>query len=283
MHKPTPLSRRTFILGMLTTGYALAASPVSETMIHTDADGLTVGSTDIPTVDGKIPAYYARPNKPGRYPVVLIIHEIFGVHEHIQDVCRRYAKAGYLAIAPELFVRQGDVSRYTDIPTLYSQIVSKVSDAQVNADLDAALSHARKSLSGHKSLAGAVGFCWGGRAVWEYAYYNPKLTAGIAYYGRVEGMVSDERPLDPVDFGSELKVPVLGLYAEKDSGISLESVARMQAELKQSSSGSEIIVLPGVGHAFNADYRASYNKEAAEKSWSLVLNWFRTHGLSSKS
>lgn len=279
MKLPSTLSRRTFILGMLTTGYALAASPVAENMVRTDTAGLSTGSTEIPTKDGKIPGYYARPAKPGRYPVVLIVHEIFGVHEHIQDVCRRYAKAGYLAIAPELFVRQGDVSRYSDIPTLYSQIVSKVSDEQVNADLDATLAHARKTLSGHKTLAGAVGYCWGGRAVWEYAYHNPKLSAGVAYYGRVEGMVSDERPLDPVDFGSELKVPVLGLYAEKDSGISLESVARMQAELKKSASGSEIIVLPGVGHAFNADYRASYNKEAAEKAWALVMTWFKQHGL----
>jgi len=281
MTKQAALTRRTFILGMLSTGYAIAASPVSTSIIRTDTDGLTVGSTEIPTKDGNIPAYYARPSKAGRYPTILVIHEIFGVHEHIQDVCRRYAKAGYLAIAPELFVRQGDVTKYTDIPTLYSQIVSKVPDTQVNADLDATLLHARKSLSGHKTLAGAVGFCWGGRAVWEYAYYNPKLTAGVAYYGRVEGMVSDERPLDPVDFGAELKVPVLGLYAEKDTGISLEGVARMQAELQKSSSGSEIIIFPGVGHAFNADYRASYNKEAAEKAWALSLEWFRNHNMRS--
>lgn len=281
MTKKAALTRRTFILGMLSTGYAIAASPVTSSIIRTNADGLMVGSTEILTQDGKIPAYYARPAKAGRYPVIIVIHEIFGVHEHIQDVCRRYAKAGYLAIAPELFVRQGDVTKHTDIPTLYAQIVSKVPDTQVNADLDATLLHARKALSGHKTLAGAVGYCWGGRAVWEYAYHNPKLTAGVAYYGRVEGMVADERPLDPVDFGAELKVPVLGLYAEKDTGISLEGVARMQAELQKSSSGSEIIIFPGVGHAFNADYRASYNKEAAEKAWALSLEWFRNHGMRS--
>ena len=279
MEKPTPLSRRTFILGMLTTGYALAASPVTDNIIRTDTVGLTAGPIEIPTATGKIPGYYARPAKAaaGKCPVVLVIHEAFGVHEHIQDICRRYAKAGYLAIAPELFVRQGDVTKHTEVVTIFNEVISKVPDDQVNSDLDATLAYARKNLQGHKSLAGAVGYCWGGRAVWEYAYHNPKLTAGLAYYGRVEGMVSDERPLDPIDFGSELKVPVLGLYAEKDTSISLESVARMQVELKKSGSGSEIVVLPGVGHAFNSDYRASYNKAAAEKAWELGIAWFRKY------
>ena len=279
MNKPSPLSRRTFILGMLTTGYALAASPVTDNIIRTDTVGLTAGPIEIPTATGKIPGYYARPAKAaaGKCPVVLIIHEAFGVHEHIQDICRRYAKAGYLAIAPELFVRQGDVTKHTEVVTIFNEVISKVPDDQVNSDLDATLAYARKNLQGHKSLVGAVGYCWGGRAVWEYAYHNPKLTAGLAYYGRVEGMVSDERPLDPIDFGSELKVPVLGLYAEKDTSISLESVARMQVELKKSGSGSEIVVLPGVGHAFNSDYRASYNKAAAEKAWELGIAWFRKY------
>lgn len=279
MDKLSSLSRRTFILGMLTTGYALAASPVQGNIIRTDTNGLATGSLEIPTKTGKVPGYYARPTKPGRYPVVLVIHEAFGVHEHIQDMCRRYAKAGYLAIAPELFVRQGDVTKHTEVVTIFNEVISKVPDDQVNSDLDATLAYARKNLQGHKTLVGAVGYCWGGRAVWEYAYHNPKLTAGLAYYGRVEGMVSDERPLDPIDFGSELKVPVLGLYAENDASISLESVARMQVELKKSSSGSEIIVLPGVGHAFNADYRANYNKAAAEKAWDLGMAWFRKYGM----
>lgn len=273
------LSRRTFILGMLSSGYALAADPVQDHVIHTDAAGLTVAAIEIPVSDGKIPGYYARPAKAGRYPVVLVIHEAFGVHEHIQDICRRYAKAGYLAVAPELFVRQGNPAKHTDVAKIFGEIISKVPDDQVNSDLDATLAYARKHLNGHKSLVGAVGYCWGGRAVWEYAYHNPKLTAGLAYYGRVEGMVADERPLDPIDFGSELKVPVLGLYAEKDTSISLDSVARMQAELNKSGSGSEIIVLPGVAHAFNADYRANYNRLAAERAWSLGLDWFRQHGM----
>lgn len=279
MEKKSRLTRRTFLLGMLSTGYALAADPVADNIVRTGSDGLTTGQVVIPVRDGKIPAFFARPAKPGRYPVVLVIHEAFGVHEHIQDVCRRYAHAGYVAVAPELFVRHGNPAGHTDVNQIFQNIISKVSDDQVNQDLDATLAYARKQLNGHKTLAGAVGYCWGGRAVWEYAYHNPKLTAGLAYYGRVEGMVSDERPLDPVDFGSELKVPVLGLYAEKDTGISLESVARMQAELKKSSSGSEIIVLPGVGHAFNADYRANYNKAAADKAWALGLAWFRKHGM----
>ena len=279
MEKKSRLTRRTFLLGMLSTGYALAADPVADNIVRTGSNGLTTGQVEIPVRDGKIPAYFARPAKPGRYPVILVIHEAFGVHEHIQDVCRRYAHAGYVAVAPELFVRHGNTAGYTDVNQIFQNIISRVSDEQVNQDLDASLTYARKQLNGHKTLAGAVGYCWGGRAVWEYAYHNPKLTAGLAYYGRVEGMVSDERPLDPVDFGSELKVPVLGLYAEKDTGISLESVARMQAELKKSSSGSEIVVLPGVGHAFNADYRANYNKAAADKAWALGLAWFRKHGM----
>jgi len=279
--KLPPLTRRTFILGMLTTGYALAASPVTDNIIRTDTVGLTAGPIEIPTATGKIPGYYARPAKAaaGKCPVVLVIHEAFGVHEHIQDICRRYAKAGYLAIAPELFVRQGDVTKHTEVVTIFNEVISRVPDDQVNSDLDATLAYARKNLQGHKTLVGAVGYCWGGRAVWEYAYHNPKLTAGLAYYGRVEGMVSDERPLDPIDFGSELKVPVLGLYAEKDTSISLDSVARMQAELKKSGSGSEIVVLPGVGHAFNSDYRANYDKAAAEKAWTLGIAWFRKYGM----
>jgi carboxymethylenebutenolidase len=273
------ISRRDFIAGMLTTRYAVAASPVMADVVHTDLAGLKDGKVNISAKDGIIPAYYAHPTKAGRYPVLLVIHEIFGVHEHIQDVCRRYAKAGYLAIAPELFVRQGDVTKYTEIPDLFQNIVLKASDAQVNDDLDTTLTYARQHLSGDPQRAGAVGFCWGGRAVWEYAYHNPALTAGLAYYGRVEGMKADARPLDPIDIGAQIKVPVLGLYAEKDTSISLESVARMQAALKESGSGSEIVIFPGVGHAFNADYRASYNRDAAAKAWTMGLAWLQEHGL----
>lgn len=273
------MSRRKFIAGVLTTSYAAAASPVLAEAIHTDLNGLKGGQAKIPTHDGSMPAYYARPAKAGRYPVVLVVHEIFGVHEHIQDVCRRYAKAGYLAIAPELFIRQGDVTQYKEIPDLFQNIVLKTPDAQVNGDLDTALAYARQHLSGDPKRAGVVGFCWGGRAVWEYVYHNPKLTAGLAYYGRVEGMKADIRPLDPVDIGAKIKVPVLGLYAEKDASISLEGVARMQAAIKESGSGSEIVIFPGVGHAFNADYRASYNREAAERAWTMGLDWFKQHGL----
>jgi carboxymethylenebutenolidase len=273
------ISRRTFIAGAISTGYAVAAAPVLADAIQTDRIGLRDGTVSIPTKDGSVPAYYARPEGTGKYPVVLVIHEIFGVHEHIQDVCRRYAKAGYLAIAPELFVRQGDVRQYKAIPDLLQNIVLKAPDAQVNGDLDSTLAYARQHLSGDPKRAGAVGFCWGGRAVWEYAYHNPSLTAGLAYYGRVEGMKADIRPLDPIDIGDKIKVPVLGLYAEMDNGISLESVAKMQAALNESGSGSKIVVFPGVGHAFNADYRTSYNREAAEKAWTLGLAWFKQHGL----
>ncbi|OYT99674.1 MAG: carboxymethylenebutenolidase [Burkholderiales bacterium PBB1] len=273
------LSRRTFVMTSLASGFALAANPVMAEVITTDTKGLVAGEVSIPVADGRFPAYRAMPAKPGKYPVVLVVQEIFGVHEHIKDVCRRYAKRGYFAIAPELFARQGDVSSMTDIGQILSTVVSKVPDAQVNADLDATVAYARASGHARADRLGLVGFCWGGRAAWVYARHNPKLKAAVAYYGLLEGMKSDIKPQDPIDFASELKVPVLGLYAGTDAYVKAETVAKMSAGLRQSGSGSEIVVFPGVDHGFNADYRPSYDPTAATYAAKLAHDWLKEHGV----
>ena len=272
------LSRRTFVMTSLASGFAVASNPVMAEAITTDTQGLVVGEVSIPVADGKFPAYRAMPAKPGKHPVVLVVHEIFGVHEHIKDVCRRYAKLGYCAIAPELFARQGDVSKMTDIGQILSTVVAKVPDAQVNADLDATVAFARASGHAHADRLGLVGFCWGGRAAWVYAKHNPKLKAAVAYYGLLDGMKSDIKPQDPIDFAGELKVPVLGLYAGIDALVKAETIDKMTAGLRSSGSGSEIVVFPNVDHGFDADYRPSYDKTAATYAAKLAHDWLKDHG-----
>jgi len=271
-------TRRGFLVTTLASGFALASSPVLAQAIKTDAQGLVAGAVEIDVPDGRIPAYRARPAKKGRYPVVLVIQEIFGVHEHIQDVCRRLAKLGYCAVAPEMFARQGDVSKMTDIGQILQQVVSKVPDAQVMSDLDATVAWAGKAEGADTARVGIVGFCWGGRTTWLYAAHNPKVKAGVAYYGLLSGMKSDIKPQDPLDIGSTLKVPVLGLYAAGDAYIPLPQVDQMQKQLVQSGSGSKILVFPGVDHGFHADYRPTYDATAASYAWKLTRDWFREHG-----
>jgi carboxymethylenebutenolidase len=276
---PSGVSRRTFFVTTLATGFAVAAKPVLAQAISTDSKGLTAGEVKIPVVDGQIPAYRAVPSKPGKYPVILVVQEIFGVHEHIKDMCRRYAKMGYYAIAPEMFARQGDVSKLTDIGQIISTVVSKVPDAQVCADLDAAVAFAGASKQADVKRVGLVGYCWGGRTAWIYARHNPKLKAAVAYYGLLSGMKSDIKPADPVDFGAEIKVPVLGLYSGIDAYIPMSVVDQMRADIAKSGSGSEIVVFPNVNHGFNADYRPTYDKGAATYAQKLASDWFRDHGL----
>ncbi len=273
------LSRRTFVMTSLASGFAVAANPVMAEVITTDTKGLVAGEVSIPVADGHLPAYRAMPAQPGKHPVVLVVQEIFGVHEHIKDVCRRYAKRGYFAIAPELFARQGDMSKMTDIGQILSTVVAKVPDAQVNDDLDATVAYARASGHAQADRLGLVGFCWGGRAAWVYARHNPKLKAAVAYYGLLEGMKSDIKPQDPIDFASELKVPVLGLYAGTDAYVKAETVEKMSAGLRRSGSGSEIVVFPGVDHGFNADYRPSYDRTAATYAAKLARDWLKEHGV----
>ncbi len=273
------LLRRTFVMTSLASGFAVASNPVLAQAITTDAKGLLAGEVSIPVAGGTIAGYRAMPVKSGKHPVVLVVQEIFGVHEHIKDVCRRYAKLGYYAIAPELFARQGDVSKLSDIGEILSTVVSKVPDAQVNADLDATVAFARASGRANADRLGLVGYCWGGRAAWIYAHHNPKLKAAVAYYGLLDGMKADIKPLDPVDVAAQIKVPVLGLYAAIDGFVKPEVIDKMTAGLRTGSSGSEIVIFPNVNHGFNADYRPTYDKTAATYAAQLAHRWLTDHGV----
>ena len=272
-------SRRSFVMTSLASGFAVASNPVLAQAITTDSTGLVAGEISVPVADGKIPAYRAMPTAPGTYPVLLVVQEIFGVHEHIKDMCRRFAKLGYYAIAPELYARQGDVSKMTDIGTILSTMVAKVPDAQVNADLDAAVAFAAASGRADTARLGLVGYCWGGRAAWVYASHNPKLKAVVSYYGLLDGMKSPIKPQDPVDFAAMLKVPVLGLYAGIDGFVKPAVIDQMRAGLVKSGSGSEIVIFPNVNHGFNADYRPTYDKAAATYAQKLTTDWLKERGV----
>jgi len=273
------LSRRGFIMTSLATGFALASGAVTAQAIKTDSTGLIAGEVSVPVGDGKVPAYRAMPAKGGRFPVILVVQEIFGVHEHIKDMCRRFAKLGYFAIAPEMFARQGDVSKMTDISEILTNVVSKVPDAQVMSDLDATVAFAQASGHADTARLGIIGYCWGGRTVWLYGAHNPRLKAGVAYYGLLSGMKSDIKPNDPIDIGDALTVPVLGMYAGLDTYIKPDVVEAMRNKLAKGGSGSEVIVFPGVNHGFNADYRPTYDKTAADYAWKLAREWFKDHGV----
>lgn len=260
------------------TGFAPAASPLATTTVHTPEDAIIAGETTIPTQGENMPAYHARPqNSEGPLPIVIVVQEIFGVHEHIRDICRRLALEGYLAIAPELYFRQGDPNDYADIPTLFSELVSKVPDAQVLADLDHVASWAsRNGGDAHQLLI--TGFCWGGRIAWLYAAHNPQLKAAVAWYGKLSGDKTLNSPRHPVDIATDLNAPVLGLYGAQDTGIPLESVETMRQALRAANAKAEIIVYPDAGHAFNADYRPSYHAESAKDGWQRMLAWFAQYG-----
>jgi carboxymethylenebutenolidase len=273
-------NRRDFVVTSLATGFALAVQPISAQTITTDTTGIEAGEVKIPTPDGQIPAYRAAPAKGASFPVVLVVQEIFGVHEHIKDLCRRLAKVGYLAIAPELYARQGDVSKITEFKKIIDEVVSKVPDKQVLDDLDATVEWAKKSGKGETSKLAITGFCWGGRIVWLYSAHNPNLKAGAAWYGRLVGVADPLHPKHPVDIAADIKAPVLALYGELDKGISVESVDKMRAALKTAGNKtSEIIVFPGADHGFNADYRPTYNKAPAEEAWKKMLEWFKKNGV----
>ena len=275
-----PLTRREFVLTSLAAGFALAVQPViAQTMITTDASGLEAGEVKVPVTGGEIPAYRAMPSAGGPFPVVLVVQEIFGVHEHIKDVCRRFAKLGYLAIAPEMYARQGDVSQMTDINDIISKVVSKVPDAQVLADLDATVTWAEKSGKGDVNKLAITGFCWGGRVVWLYAAHSPRLKAGVAWYGRLVGQTSDLTPKSPLELAATLKAPVLGLYGGADSGIPNETVEQMQKALQAAKFTSQIVLYPDTPHGFHADYRPSYRKDQAQDGWKRLQEWFKKAGV----
>ncbi|WP_242041089.1 dienelactone hydrolase family protein [Leptolyngbya sp. FACHB-261] len=262
----------------LATGFALAVQPISSQTVRTDERDLVAGEVRIPVSDGEVPAYRAMPATGGPFPVVLVVQEIFGVHEHIKDVCRRFAKLGYLAVAPELFARQGDVSRLSNAQEIVAKVVSKVPDAQVMSDLDATVAWAAASGKGNADKLGITGFCWGGRVVWLYAAHNPKLKAGVAWYGRLVGQANELQTQYPVDLAASIKAPVLGLYGGSDEGIPLNTVEQMRSALRTTNNPSQIIVYPDTPHGFHADYRPSYRRGPAQDGWRRLQAWFKQYG-----
>jgi len=278
---PRHFSRRDFVRTAVGSGFAAAVLPIGAQTIRTDSAGLTVGEVTIPSGDFKMPAYRAMPAGQTNLPVLLVVSEVFGVHEHIADVARRFAKAGYLAIAPELFVRQGDAQGYGEIGKLLSEVVNKVPDAQVMGDLDASVAWA-KANGGDTARLGITGFCWGGRQTWLYDAHNPAVKAAVAWYGRLVGNTSALQPRQPIELVGTLHGPVLGLYGGDDSGIPQDTVEQMKKALAGGSAAarkSEFVVYPGAPHAFNADYRPSYRKDAADDGWKRCLAWLKANGV----
>ena len=274
-------SRRTALKVALGVGYAASAMPImAQTAIKTSSDGLKTGEITYEVNGFKVPAYYAMPAGKTNCPVVLVVQEIFGVHEYIADTCRRFAKAGYLAIASELFARQGDPTQYGEIGKLIAEVVNKVPDAQVMADLDGAIKWAGAN-GGDTSKVAVTGFCWGGRITWLYAAQGP-VKAGVAWYGRLVGAPNDLQPKHAVDLAANLRAPVLGLYGEKDTGIPLDTVDKMKAALATGNApakASQFVIYPDAPHAFHADYRPSFRKEAAEDGFKRCLEWFKANGV----
>ncbi len=273
-------ARREFLSAHLPVGFALAVQPIAgQTAITTDTQGLQAGEVQIPARDGKVmPSYRACPAKGRNFPVVLVVEEIFGIHEYIKDICRRLGKLGYMAVAPDLFLRQGDVTQIPNIPDIISKVVSKVPDEQVMSDLDATLDWVGKN-GGNTSKTAVTGYCWGGRIVWLYAAHQAKVKAGGAWYGVLSRATNPLQPKHPADIAAGLKAPVLGLYGGQDRGIPLDTVDKMKAELAKGASKSEIVVYADAPHGFHADYRESYRKADAEDAWKRLLDWFRKHGV----
>ncbi len=279
-------SRRTALKTALGVGYAATAMPImAQTAINTSSDGLKTGETSYEVNGFKVPAFYAAPAGKTNLPVILVIQEIFGVHEYIADTARRFAKAGYLAIAPELFARQGDPTRYAEVAKLMAEVVAKVPDEQVMADLDGAVKWAGAN-GGNSQKVGITGFCWGGRITWLYAAQSKNVKAGVAWYGRLVGQPTALTPKHPLDLAAGLKAPVLGLYGGQDGGIALTTVNQMKDALaaagakgNQAAKASEFVVYKDAPHAFHADYRPSYRKAAAEDGFQRAIAWFKTHGV----
>jgi carboxymethylenebutenolidase len=278
MPDPLPVGRRGFMAGAsLATGYALAAGPVAaQTAIRTDTQGLAEGMVNIRTGDGRqMPAYYARPAQGSKFATVIVVQEIFGVHEYIKDTCRRLAKIGYLAVAPEYYFRQGNPAAAPDIPTIQRDILARVSDAQVMADTDAAVAWAGGPVGrGETARLAITGFCWGGRITWLYAAHNQNVRAGVAWYGVITGPTNEMRTSHPLAQVARINAPILGLYGGADQGIPNDTVDQMRAALRAAGKPSEIITYPDMPHAFHADYRPSYREAAARDGWRRLEVWF---------
>ena len=271
-------TRRGFVTTSLITGFALSVQPVSAETITTDTKGLDAAEVKVPVKDGTIPAYRAMPDKGGPFPTVLVVQEVFGVHEHIKDLCRRLAKLGYFAIAPELYARQGDPSKYTDIPALVSEIVVKVPTEQVMSDLDATEAYAKSTGKADTAKLAVTGFCWGGWATWMYAAHNPDLKAAVPWYGS-DRKISDIIPKNPVDIAGSVKCPVLALHGGQDQSIPQDTVEKRRTACKAAGKTCEVKVYPDAPHGFNADYRPSYRPDDAKDAWARMLAWFKEHGV----
>lgn len=271
-------SRRGFVMTSLASGFALSAGPVSAQTITTDSAGLVAGEVKVKTADGEMPAYRAMPEKGGPFPTIIVIQEVFGVHEHIKDLCRRFAKLGYFAISSELYARQGDPTKYTEIPKLIAEVVSKVPTAQVMSDLDASVAYAKSTGKANTAKLAVTGFCWGGFATWMYAAHNPGLKAAVAWYG-VDRRTSDIIPKNPIDVIGELKCPVLAFYGGQDQSIPPETIEKREAACKTAGKTCEVKIYPDAPHGFNADYRPSYRPADAKDGWARMLAWFKQNGV----
>ena len=263
----------------LITGLTLATTRVEAQVIHTDTQGIVAGETKVPVSDGQLPAYFARPQGEGPFPTVVVIEEIFGVHDYIKDICRRLAKAGYLAVAPELYARIADLSVMTDAAAIVRDVISKAPDATVLTDLDSTVAWARAEGHGDTTRLGVTGFCRGGRDVWLFNAHSPALKAAVAWYGPVGGPTTEIQPRTAADVAATLNAPLLGLYGANDPGIPVDQVQAAAARARQAGKTVEIVVEAGATHGFHADYRPSYNREAAEDGWRRMLAWFRQYGV----
>jgi carboxymethylenebutenolidase len=252
--------------------------PVSAETITTDSNGLVAGEVKIPVPGGGIPGYRAMPATGGPFPVVLVVHEVFGVHEHIKDVCRRFAKIGYFALSPALYAREGDVSGLSDIKEI-QKVVGKVPENQVATDLDAAVAWAKSTGKADTTKLGITGFCWGGRQVWLYAAHNPDLRAGVAWYGPLQRPKTEMTPDNPIDLAKRINAPILGLYGGADPAIPVAQIEEMRSALRAAGKPSEIVIYPDTPHAFFADYRASYRPDRAKAGWKRLQAWFKDHGV----
>ena len=274
-----PLARRGIVMSGLISGFTLAITTVEAQVIHTDTAGIMAGEVQIPTTGGNMPGYYAKPQGAGPFPTILVNEEIFGVHEHIKDLCRRLAKVGYLAVAPEIYAREGDLSTMTDVGQIVSQVINKTPDADVFTDLDNAVAWAGKN-GGDLGRLGVTGFCRGGRNTWFYDAHNAQVKAAVAWYGPIKGATSDIQPKTVMDIADQIHAPLLGLYGGKDTGIDVADVQAAAEKARKAGKTVEIHIYADAPHGFNADYRPSYRKADAEDGWQRMLAWFKQHGVS---
>ena len=273
-----PLARRGFVMTSLISGFTLATTRVDAQAIQTDATGLDAGEVQVPVKDGKLPVYYARPAKGAGFPIILVNEEIFGVHEYIQDVCRRFAKLGYMAVAPEIYFRNADFPKMTDPQQIMRDVIFKTPDDEILSDLDATFSWAAQN-HGDAAHIGEIGFCFGGRNTWLYAAHNPNLKAAVAFYGHIKNPTSDIKPKTALDIADQIHCPVLGLYGGQDPSNPADLIHQAEAKAKAAGKTVEIVIYPDAPHGFHADYRPSYRQADAEDAWTRMLAWFKRYGV----